>query len=115
VLRDARDKQVERILDGGTTAVFSSNDYGAIELLECADRLGVRVPQELSIVGFDDVVMTGLARINLTTVRQPQDQLAGLAIEILSGRVQGDVNGPPQRRTLPLELVVRGSTAPPAA
>jgi len=113
VLRDARDEQVEGILDGGTTAVFSSNDYGAIELLECADRLGVRVPEELSIVGFDDVVMAGLARINLTTVRQPQDQLAGLAIEVLSGRVQGDVYGPPQRRTLPLDLVVRGSTAPP--
>jgi LacI family transcriptional regulator len=115
VLRDARDKQVEGILDGGTTAVFSSNDYGAIELLECADRLGVRVPEELSIVGFDDVVMAGLARINLTTVRQPQDQLAGLAIEVLSGRVEGVVEGGPRRRTLPLELVVRGSTAPPAA
>ena len=114
VLRDARDKQVDGILRGGTTAVFSSNDYGAIELLECADRLGVRVPEELSIVGFDDVVMAGLARINLTTVRQPQDQLAGLAIEILSGRVQGAVEGAPQQRTLPLELVVRGSTAPPA-
>lgn len=114
VLRDARDKQVESILRSGTTAVFSSNDYGAIELLECADRLGVRVPQELSIVGFDDVVMSGLARINLTTVRQPQDLLAGLAVQILADRVEGLLLGPAQRRTLSLELIVRGSTAAPA-
>jgi LacI family transcriptional regulator, galactose operon repressor len=109
----ARDKQLERILRQRITAVFSSNDYGAIELLECADRLGVKVPQELSVVGFDDVVMAGLARINLTTVRQPQPELASLAVETLAARVQGELEGPPQRKTLSLELIVRGSTAPP--
>jgi LacI family transcriptional regulator len=113
--RDARDKQLDRILRNHITAVFSSNDYGAIELLECADRLGVRVPEELSIVGFDDVVMAGLARINLTTIRQPQPELAGMAVEMMAGRVEGKVDGPPQRRTLKLDLVIRGSTAPPAS
>jgi LacI family transcriptional regulator len=113
--RDARDRQLDRILRNRITAVFSSNDYGAIELLECADRLGVRVPQDLSVVGFDDVVMAGLARINLTTVRQPQPELASLAVEIMAARVEGELDGPPQRKTLRLDLVVRGSTAPPAA
>ena len=112
--RDARDKQVDGILRNRITAVFSSNDYGAIELLECADRLGVRVPEELSIVGFDDVVMAGLARISLTTIRQPKPELANVAVEIIAARVQGELEGPPQRKTLDLELVVRGSTAPPA-
>jgi DNA-binding LacI/PurR family transcriptional regulator len=109
---EARDRQVDGILHNRITAVFSSNDYGAIELLECADRLGIKVPDELSVVGFDDVVMASLARINLTTVRQPQPELARLAVGILAARVQGEMQGAPLRKTVPLELVVRGSTAP---
>lgn len=115
LLREARDKELDEILHSHVTAVFSSNDYGAIELLECADRHGVRVPQDLSVIGFDDVVMAGLARISLTTVRQPQAELASLAVEVLAARVQGTLEGPPRRKTLGLELIVRGSTAPPAA
>jgi LacI family transcriptional regulator len=111
---EVRDRVVDRILRNHTTAAFSSNDYGAIELLESADRLGVRVPQGLSVVGFDDVVMAGLARINLTTVRQPQPQLASRALHLLAGRITGELTGAPRRETLGVELVVRGSTAPPA-
>ncbi|OLC27424.1 MAG: hypothetical protein AUH40_01235 [Chloroflexi bacterium 13_1_40CM_65_17] len=113
LLRQKRDEQVADILRGRVTGAFSSNDYGAIELLECADRLGVRVPDDLSVVGFDDVVMAGLARVNLTTVRQPQPELADIAVEIIDARVLGDLEGPPQRRTLDVELVKRGSTAAP--
>jgi len=113
LLRQKRDEQVAEILRGRVTAVFSSNDYGAIELLECADRLGVKVPDDLSVVGFDDVVMAGLARINLTTVRQPQAELAGIAVEILDDRVNGVLDGAHQRRTLDVELVLRGSTGSP--
>jgi LacI family transcriptional regulator len=108
-----RDSQVASMLRSEITAAFSSNDYGAIELLESADRLGVRVPAELSVVGFDDVAVAGLARIDLTTVRQPKPQLARLALELLEARIQGELTGPAQRRTLDVELVVRGSTAPP--
>jgi len=114
LLRQKRDEQVAEILRGRVTGAFSSNDYGAIELLECADRLGVRVPDDLSVVGFDDVVMAGLARVNLTTVRQPQAELAGIAVETVHARVTGELDGPPQRRTLDVELVKRGSTAAPA-
>jgi len=113
LLRQKRDEQVGEIIRSRVTAVFSSNDYGAIELLECADRLGVKVPQQLSVVGFDDVVMAGLARISLTTVRQPQPELASIAVQILDDRLRGDLEGPPQRRTLEVELVLRGSTAVP--
>ncbi len=110
-LPDKRDVQVAGILRKGITAVFTTDDYGAIELLEAADRLGVRVPDELSVVGFDDVIMSGLARIKLTTVRQPKPQLANAALEILTGRVRGELQGAPIRRTVPVELVVRGSAA----
>jgi len=111
--QEARDRQLDRILGSRITAVFSSNDYGAIELLDCADRLGVRVPQDLSVVGFDDVVMAGLARINLTTVCQPQPELATLAVDTIAARVEGELEGPPQRKTVRLELIVRGSSAAP--
>jgi LacI family transcriptional regulator len=95
------------------TAIFSSNDLGAIELLDVADRLGVNVPTDLSVVGFDNVLMAGLARINLTTVAQPQEQLARLSVTTLAARVQGELTGDPVRRTVDLEMVVRGSTAVP--
>jgi LacI family transcriptional regulator len=111
---ETRDRQVDQILRNRTTAAFSANDYGAIELLESADRLGVRVPQDLSVVGFDDVVMAGLARINLTTVRQPQPQLASRALHLLAARISGELRGAPRRETLEVELVVRGSTGPPS-
>jgi LacI family transcriptional regulator len=113
LLRQKRDEQVGEILRNRVTAVFSSNDYGAIELLECADRLEVMVPHDLSVVGFDDVVMAGLARISLTTVRQPQSELAAIAVGLLDARVQGELEGPPVRKTLDVELVIRASTAAP--
>jgi LacI family transcriptional regulator len=109
------DAQMNAVLRDGFTAVFSSNDLGAIELLEYADRHGIRVPEQLSVAGFDDVLMAGMARINLTTVRQPQEELARLAVETLAARASGELTGGPQRRIVELELVVRGSTAAPAA
>ena len=51
------------------------------------------VPDDLSVVGFDDVLMAGLARINLTTVAQPQEQLARLSVDTLAARLQGELTG----------------------
>jgi LacI family transcriptional regulator, galactose operon repressor len=112
---DRNDAQMDTLLRDGYTAVFSSNDLGAIELLEYADRLGIKVPEKLSVAGFDDVLMAGMARINLTTVRQPQEELARLAVETLAARAIGELTGAPLRRTVELELVIRGSTAAPGA
>jgi LacI family transcriptional regulator len=115
VLHERREMPVAEVLRGprAVTAIFSSNDLGAIELLDVADRLGVAVPDDLSLVGFDNVLMAGLSRINLTTVAQPQEQLARLSVATLAARVQGELMGAPVRRTVELELVVRGSTATP--
>jgi LacI family transcriptional regulator len=96
------------------TAVFCSNDLGAIDLLEFADRHEIEVPGDLSVVGFDNVHLAGMARISLTTVAQPLDDLARTGIETLLARIEGRVRGEPQRITLPAQLVVRGSSAPPA-
>ena len=95
------------------TAAFASNDVGGIALQEFADRVGLRVPEDLSIVGYDDVPMAGLARIGLTTVAQPRDELARLGIAMMAGRIAGSVDGPPRTTLVGVRLVKRRSTAPP--
>jgi LacI family transcriptional regulator len=115
VVHNRREIPVQDVLRGPrpVTAIFSSNDFGAIELLDIADRLGISVPDDLSVVGFDNVLMAGLARINLTTVAQPQEQLARLSVDTLAARVQGELVGNLVTRTVELELIVRGSTSAP--
>ena len=115
LLRNNREVTPETLLLGErrVTAIFSSNDLGAIEILDCADRLGIQVPAGLSVVGFDDIVLARLARINLTTVVQPKEKLAELAIDTLSARLAGSLPAGYVQRTVDLRLVIRGSTAPP--
>lgn len=110
-----REAPVEQILTGPQrpTAFVSSNDLGAIDLLDCADRLAIPVPRKLSVVGFDDVMMAGLARINLTTMAQPKELLARLAVDTLASRIEGQLSGDPIRQTVSCRLIVRGSTARP--
>jgi LacI family transcriptional regulator len=93
------------------TAVFASNDFAAIYLQEFADRYQLGVPGDLSIVGFDDIAMSGLARIALTTVAQPREELARLGIETLVARIEGKLTAPPQTTLVGVELVKRMSTA----
>jgi LacI family transcriptional regulator len=95
------------------TGVFTSNDVAAIALQEFADRFDLDVPGDLSIVGFDDVPMAGLARIALTTVAQPRDELARLGIATVADRIERRLNGPPTRRLVDAALVARRSTAAP--
>ena len=94
------------------TAVFASNDVGAIALQEFADRVSLRVPADISIVGFDDVPMAGLARIALTTVAQPRDELARLGIATVADRIEQRLKGPPQKTVVDVNLIERKSTAP---
>ncbi|HEY3551139.1 MAG TPA: LacI family DNA-binding transcriptional regulator [Gaiellaceae bacterium] len=89
------------------TAVFAASDTQAIGVLEAARGLGIDVPRELSVVGFDDVEVA--AYVGLTTVRQPLLESgrrgAKLLLDVLAGRTVA-----PLRELLPLELVVRGTT-----
>lgn len=112
-----KETAIENVLLGKerVTAVFSSNDLGAIELLDCADRLGVNVPGDLSVVGFDDVMLASLRRINLTTVAQPKDMMARIAVSTLSSRIRGELKGGHLRQIVDCSLITRGSTAPPSA
>ena len=97
--------------DDSATGIFTANDFAAIDLLDVADALGVPVPQALSIVGFDDVDMARLRRIDLTTVSQPRDTLVRLGVETLLGRIEERITGEPHVTLASVTLKVRGSTA----
>jgi DNA-binding LacI/PurR family transcriptional regulator len=94
------------------TAIFASSDTQALGALEAARGLGIRVPQELSIVGFDDIEVASY--VGLTTVRQPLAESGRRGAELLLRALGGR---PVDLRTelLPLELVVRGTTGPAPA
>ena len=100
---------------GAPTAAFCSNDAAAVGVLEAADRRGVPVPGQLSVMGFDDIPLAALARISLTTVAQPLAELARLGIDRLIDRIEGRRDGPPEIHLLEPRLVVRGTTGPPPA
>lgn len=115
---EARIASMRTVLEGEPppTALVCANDFTAIRAMEAAELIGRRVPNELSITGFDGIDIGSLARISLTTVAQPRDELARTAIDLLLARMGGDRDAPLQQIRLQPELVVRGSTAaPPSA
>lgn len=91
------------------TAIFASNDVSAFATMDAARDLGLRVPEDLSLVGFDDVPTAELVTPKLTTVRQPLHAMGKLAVEMLIERI-ADPALPPERRDLPTELIVRDTT-----
>ena len=96
------------------TAVFAANDDMALGVFAAAHRLGIAVPRELSVVGFDDSRAATLVWPPLTTVRQPLAEMATAAVDLLlSEEMKPGAAGPPPARLLPHEVVVRGSTAAP--
>ena len=103
--------------DAPPTAILAMSDVLALGALEAAAELGMSVPGELSVVGFDDSPASVLASPKLTTVAQPHEEKGRLAAEWLIQAIErGGIPGRGSRREiLPTELVVRESTAPPAA
>lgn len=96
--------------DPRPTALLCRSDELALGAMEAARDLGLSVPGDLSVVGFDDIPAASLANPPLTTVRQPLDEkgrrVGDLALALLSGR------RPPRQRPLGVGLEVRSSTAP---
>ena len=72
------------------TAVFCYNDLAAIGLLSAAARLGVRVPDDLSVVGYDNILMSAYTTPTLTTVEQPKQQMGRHAVELCARRLAGE-------------------------
>ncbi|MDG4786011.1 LacI family DNA-binding transcriptional regulator [Micromonospora sp. WMMD1102] len=94
------------------TAIFAASDGMALKVLEVARKLGLEVPGDLSVVGFDNIPESALAEPALTTVDQSMCQLGYEAARMLKSLVIGDWEGPRQI-VLPTSLQVRGSTAAP--
>lgn len=94
------------------TAIFAASDGMALKTLEVAKELGLDVPGDLSVAGFDNIPESALAEPGLTTVDQSMYRLGYEAARMLKSLVRGDWEGP-GRIVLPTRLVVRGSTAAP--
>jgi LacI family repressor for deo operon, udp, cdd, tsx, nupC, and nupG len=92
------------------TAVFCSNDEMAIGAIRAIKSKGLKVPQDISVIGFDDIRFSRYTDPPLTTIAQPKDELGREAMNMLIELLRG-VDVPPRKRILPTQLVVRGSTA----
>jgi LacI family transcriptional regulator len=99
-------------LECGATAVMAYNDFVALGALARYSDLGVRVPEQLSLAGFDDIGIARYTSPPLTTVAVPRDTLGRLSGEALLRLMQGEEDFEPE--AVPVELRVRGSTAPPS-
>jgi LacI family transcriptional regulator len=94
------------------TAAFVSNDIGAIAFIEACEALGLRVPEDISVVGFDDITIAGLQRISLTTMAQSLEFQAERAVALLLERIENPAL-PPRHLSVDVTLRDRGSTARP--
>jgi LacI family transcriptional regulator len=94
------------------TAVFAANDISALTVMRVAHERGLRVPDDLSIVGFDDIPDASQAAPALTTVRQPMQQLGADALTMLL-ELMGGAELAQTHKRLPTALVTRATTAPP--
>lgn len=92
------------------SAIFAANDLSALGALDVAQRLGLAVPRDLSVVGFDDIPESVQASPPLTTVRQPLHQMGATAIRLLMSLINGTELESTHVR-LPVSLVVRATTA----
>lgn len=92
------------------TAVFARNDFTAMGALRAARELGLRVPADIAIAGFDDIPLAAYAAPPLTTVSQPIREQGEMAAQILVDRIEGRSKGAFVLHTMPCQLVVRQST-----
>jgi DNA-binding LacI/PurR family transcriptional regulator len=94
-------------------AMYVHNDLGALGLLDGLLAHGVRVPEDIAVVGLDDIELAARAQVPLTTVRQPTERIGALAVDAVLARLRGEQA--PTRQLLAPELIVRGSCGAPAA
>lgn len=101
------------LADGGSvTAVFAANDMSAIGALDTLAAAGKQVPQDISLVGYDNTFVAALRHIDLTTIDQDRDTIGQRAVEMLIERIEGGRSEARHMVTTP-SLIVRGTTASP--
>jgi LacI family repressor for deo operon, udp, cdd, tsx, nupC, and nupG len=103
---------VTRLVEAGATAIVSAGDMLALGAIRAVRRLGLRVPEDVSVIGFDDSAFMTCTDPPLTTVRQPIEAIGQAALDLLVKQIDGGVGAPADELLFEPELVVRGSTAP---
>ncbi|WP_245440132.1 LacI family DNA-binding transcriptional regulator [Mesorhizobium sp. Z1-4] len=97
------------------TAIVAANDLVAIGVIQSLTAHGLGVPDDVSVVGFDDIMASALVTPALTTVAQFQDKLGARAAEVLLDRLADSSTGPGRAEEMPFEIIVRDSVAAPSA
>lgn len=92
------------------TAIFACNDLMAIGAVAAVHQAGLRVPDDISVVGFDDIGLASYSSPPLTTVMQPKSEMGQLAAQILVERISNGCSHKAERHLLPTRLVIREST-----
>lgn len=93
------------------TAIFAATDTNALGIMQAAEEVNLRIPGDLSLLGFDNIRDGSLPRIGLSTIEQPKKMLASVAVETLLDKIQNDRDGYSHRILSPA-LVERSSCAP---
>jgi LacI family transcriptional regulator len=96
------------------TAVTCYNDLVALGLCRALAELQIRIPQDLSVVGYDDLALLDYVSPPLTSIRVPTREMGRLAAEILHDSIEKGASRTPRKVFLRTELVIRGSTSPPS-
>ena len=96
-------------LNDRPTAVFAGNDYQAIGAMQAIKESGLRVPEDIAVVGFDDLKFSSLLEVPLTTIRQPKHEIGLRAFELLFDKITGKTIDESRHIILETELVVRKS------
>ena len=107
---------IRELLPSDATAVFVASDTMAAGAMRALRTAGLSVPQDISVVGFDDTSIASAVEPALTTVRQPIERLGAMAVDVLVGILQNppEQNATVHRILIPTELIVRASCGTPA-
>lgn len=93
------------------TAMLAAADTLALGVMQAADELGLRIPQDFSLLGYDNIRYSELPKINLSTIEQPKRAIASVAVEMLLEKIQNDYEGYSHRILAPT-LIKRSSCQP---
>jgi LacI family transcriptional regulator len=90
-------------------AIFAGNDYIAMGVIDAIDEVGLKIPEDIAVVGFDDTAFAANRRINLTTVSQRQFEMGGLGVKILIDDIEGKGKRAHHQIVLEPHIVIRQS------